>query len=235
MLKKLFAIILSFFSLFCLSVFCLSACGGKTPYDARVSEKLDLLYTGDVECYGVSAAAGLREEPYSSDGAVGNVLPFFRVKVVPKGNWSEGEDFSLALTVGEDTYTQKLTLSPLGDYLFATFSAVGTAEKEVTAVIYRNGESQRVPLTKTQTVDFSSALQTATKALHLQLSPHVVRGKFNGEVHARLTKVGESVYWFFSFIPQTGDPLSALIDAKEGTLLAVKDAGTVLSPSAGAQ
>ncbi|MBQ1268863.1 MAG: hypothetical protein IIY09_00075 [Clostridia bacterium] len=227
MLKKLFALILSF-----LALFCLWGCGKNNAYSSRVSENLNRLYAGENDGYVLSAAAGLREQPYLADGVVGTVIPFFRIKVVPRGEWSEGEEFSLSLLVGEESYGEKLTVSPLGDYLSATIAAECPEGKEVTAVIYRDGQSQRIPLILAQTVSFDSALRTAVKALSVQLSGYVVRGKFQGEIHARLTKVGETIYWFFSFIPPEKDPLSALIDAKDGKLLAVKDANGILSPSA---
>ena len=226
MLKKLFALILSFCALFCLC-----GCQKNTTFSSRVSENLNRLYAGENDGYLLSAAAGLREEPYLADGTVGTVIPFFRIKVVPKDSWSAGEDFSLTILVGEEAYTEKLAVSPLGDYLSCNIAAQCPAGEAVTAVIYRAGQSQRVPLTLAQTVDFDAALQTAVKALSVQLSPHVARGKFQGEIHARLTKVGETIYWFVSFILPDKDPLSVLIDAKDGKLLAVKDAsGTSVSP-----
>ena len=74
MLKKLFALILSF-----LALFCLWGCGKNNAYSSRVSENLNRLYAGENDGYVLSAAAGLREQPYLADGVVGTVIPFFRI------------------------------------------------------------------------------------------------------------------------------------------------------------
>ena len=127
MLKKLFALILSFFALFCLC-----GCQKNTTFSSRVSENLNRLYAGENDGYLLSAAAGLREEPYLADGTVGTVIPFFRIKVVPKDSWSAGEDFSLTILVGEEAYTEKLAVSPLGDYLSCNIAAQCPAGEAVT-------------------------------------------------------------------------------------------------------
>ncbi len=206
-------------------LFSFSACGKRNGDFSRVSDLVSALYTGENPCYTVTVSAGKRESPFLADGKAGEPYPLFSVRFTPLSSFSEGEEFSVAVTLGGKTYAAKATFSPAATYLFANLSVPGIPDGDFLVTIYRNGESQSVEMHRILTdVSPKSAISAAFDALESDLKPHLVKGKFTGEIHARLTAVESAVYWFICFIPENGESLSALVDGKTGAVLAVKGA-----------
>ena len=214
--------------LFCLLCLCLlpafCGCDSASPYRPVTSELTEKIYFGESETYQVTALTGKRENPYASDGVKGETYPFFSLTVKVKGERSLGEEFGVSATVNGETYACDLTFSPLGEKLTGSLPVKAPAgDSSVALTVYRGGESQTVTLTCPTTVcKYEEALSSAVNTLGKDVSRHVKKGKFQGEIHARLTRVQSVTYWFITFIPLQGESCSALADAATGEVLAVK-------------
>lgn len=203
-----------------------SACRKRDTDLSCVSDLVSALYTGENASYRVTVSAGKRESPFLADGKTGDLYPLFSVRLTPLSPCSEGEEFSVSVTVNGRTFAEKARFSPAATYLFCNLNVSENPPDDFWVTIYRNGESQSVEMHRILTdVSPKSAIAAAREALKGDLSPYHLKGKFTGEIHARLTAVESSVYWFISFIPENGESLSALVDGKTGAVLAVKGAG----------
>ncbi len=219
MLKRLI------FPLLCLCllpVFC--GCEKTSPYLAATSELTEKIYFGESENYQIFALTGKREDPYASDGVKGETYPFFNLTVRVKGDCSLGEEFGVSATVNGETYACDLTFSPLGEKLTGSLKVKAPAkDASVALTVYRGGESQTVTLACPAAVcKYEDALLSSVTTLGKDVSRHLKKGKFHGEIHARLTRVQSVTYWFITFIPLEGESCSALADAATGEVLAVK-------------
>lgn len=214
--------------LFCLLCLCLlpvfCGCKSASPYLSATSELTDNVFFGETESYTITALTGKRENPYVSEGVKGETYPFFHITVKVKGECSLGEEFGVSATVNGETYACDLTFSPLGEKLTGSLPVKAPAKDTAVALtVYRGGESQTVTLTCPATVcKYEDALSSAVNTLGKDVSRHLKKGKFHGEIHARLTRVQSVTYWFITFIPLEGESCSALADASTGEVLAVK-------------
>lgn len=210
--------------LFVLAAACLTACGTKDPYASRVSDLVDGVYFGSSETVSLTVTAGRREDPFVLDGAVGDVYPVFTVKIEPVSEFSEAETFSASVVIGGKTYASAARYSPVKKAFVAQFAIPDVTENAIPVTVYRNGESQTVTVQKeTDVVSSDAAIGAAAEALAENLKRYVTENGFQGEVQARLTKVRDTAYWFVCFVPYGGSRLSALLAAKTGEVLAVKD------------
>lgn len=221
MFRKLFLVFLS-----ATLLFTASSCRKRDADLSCVSDLVSSLYAGENASYRVTISAGKRESPFLADGKAGDLYPLFSVRFTPLSACSEGEEFSVSVTVNGQTFAEKARFSPAATYLFCDLAISEIPESDFLVTIYRNGESQSVEMHRILTdVSPKSAISAAREALKGDLAPHDNKGKFAGEIHARLTAVESSVYWFICFIPESGESLSALVDGKTGAVLAVKGAG----------
>ena len=222
MLRKLLLVFLCAYTLFSVS-----ACGKTGPDLRLVSDLVCLLFTGENDAYEVTVSAGKREVPFLADGKVGEIYPLFSVRITPKFAFSEGEDFSVSVTLDGQTYAGKARFSPAASYLSADLSVSTVSADCFLVSVYRNGESQSVEVRRIPSaVTEKTAISAAEEALQSDLAPHHNKGKFAGEIHVRLTAVKNTAYWFVCFVPENGkEALSALIDGKTGAVLAVNRGG----------
>ncbi|MBR6778921.1 MAG: hypothetical protein IKM43_02070 [Clostridia bacterium] len=214
------------------SVLSLSACG-KTKINIAdyVIEERNQLFTGQDSLYSATLSSGLREENYSLDGIVGNmidfaVVTFMRLDSNPLAN----DTYRYNVTINEQNYTGTLEKSPYDNSYAIDLGVAVPADASVNVQITFTGYAFNQDLENTSVnfaVDKTTALNIANQTLEEEIK-NITSDKNNKiEVVMKILKDYsnselKTYYWYVGIIATNGETLGVLIDANTGNIIAKK-------------
>lgn len=226
MKKKIFV-----FALLFVGVLCFSACG-KSDIDLGnyLIESRETLYTASDELYTVTFSSGTREQGYSLDGVVNEMVPFGVLTITrTDGEPLANDTYSYTLTMGENSFNGKMEQSS-GTIYYADLEAVPNDGDEITVTINFTGYTFSSPLenaTSNFTVDRASAISIANEELQESVQNIMSDSNTKIEVVSKVLKDYSTsdtarYYWYIGVVSTNGETLGILIDATTGEIISKK-------------
>ena len=226
MKKKIFV-----FALLFVGVLCLSACG-KSDIDLGnyLIESRETLYTASDELYTVTFSSGTREQDYSLDGVVNEMVPFGVLTITRiDGEPLANDTYSYTLTMGENSFNGEMEQSS-GTIYYADLEAVPNDGDEITVTINFTGYTFSSPLenaTSNFTVDRASAISIANEELQESVQNIMSDSNTKIEVVSKVLKDYSTsdtarYYWYIGVVSTNGETLGILIDATTGEIISKK-------------
>ena len=219
------------FALILFGLATLSACG-KTKLNLAdyCIEKRCNLFTASDSNYTISLSTGKREENYSLDGVVGNmvdfgVVTFSRLDKNPMAN----DTYHYDITIGEEVYSGDLIKSDLDNTYSVDLGIALQDDAEVSAKVSFTGytfEQNLISTSQDFSVGADQALGIATKELNESVN-NVMKDHNNIEVVMKIlkdysTSDVKAYYWYVGVISTDGQTMGILIDANTSNIIAKK-------------
>lgn len=203
----------------------LCACSKNSELYSNVSELRDNIYVGSNENYTVSCYSGFREKEYASDGIATSSVKIFNLKITPKFDYSDAQQFNVTVTIDGVNYGGKLTKHYEKGYLVCSLNIEKNPPKSFDVTVYCDADASSVKVESVITSDFidvNDALKVAEKELAQTIKSNSEGGAFKGEIHARLLDFNGQYYWYVGLITDSVKNQAVLINAKDGTVAAKK-------------
>ena len=197
------------------TIMLLFGCG--TDYMQNVSERRSGYYTASDGMLTVTAVSGVRETPYTADGAVGALKPYTLITVVPSA-FDVDALYTYTARIGDSVYGGALTVHPFAASFSAEFDAEVT-DAQFTVEILSTGAKSTLTLKSLVTsamMSFDRAIDAATTA---------VKPTGNYEIRARIIKNpldDNGVCWHVAFYADSDRMSGVLLDPITAKVLAKK-------------
>lgn len=204
----------------------LCGCGGGNlkKYEANISEIREHLFAAASAEYTVSAVAGVREDPYETDGKSGAKRAFTVVTVIP-ASYPAGQTLRYRAASGEQSFEGDLLPHPFApqfsvDLPFTatdafSFTVIGKEESTFTLERVVTGDA----------IGAEKALTIALDKLKKDLSRFKSKGKLHAEIYVRLienTTSGVGGYFWYVAFANTADSIAVLLYADTGAVAATR-------------
>ena len=223
-MKKLFALLLCF-----LSVFAFTAC--KSESDDALKSHISFLqtdsYYGECELYTVYLTAGEKEVPYIADGVCGDMKEFCRLTIRTKDNTIINGNFTYKFTYNEEEVSGVFS-KDYGNSMSAD-TGVKAHAKGISNLIISNGENEYSVELKDNMADnkitVDKAYEIAKSEFKERIGEETADGKeFNKEINIKFvndwTDVNSEYYYYVAFIGADRSGYAVLIDRNSGEIIA---------------
>ena len=188
---------------------------GSAETDA-LSERRSGFYSASDEKYTVTAVSGVRENPYVSDGKVGELKPYTLITVAPT-DFDMDDVYTYTATLGEQKFGGTLTVHPFASSFSAEIDAEAT--EDFTVTITRGDKTasfELYTLVTPEMINCDRAVDAAKNALNPS-------GEY--EMRARLIRDplgGDGLCWHVTVITSSSES-SVLLDPVTAKVLAKKE------------
>ncbi len=220
------------FLLLAVTILSFTGCGkNNVDLSNYLIEERNTLYTAQDDLYTVTLSNGLREENYSLDGVVGNMVDFAVLTLVKNNSDPLANDtYSYTVTVNENTYTGELVKSETDNSYSADLGINIPTDSTINVKITFTGYVFDKELENTYSsfaVDKNKAIEIANKELKTELENLTSNKNNKIEVVMKLLKDHsnselKTYYWYIGIISTSGETLGILIDANSGDVIAKK-------------
>ena len=220
------------FLLLAVTILSFTGCGkNNVDLSNYLIEERNTLYTAQDDLYTVTLSNGLREENYSLDGVVGNMVDFAVLTLVKNNSDPLANDtYSYTVTVNENTYTGELVKSETDNSYSADLGINIPTDSTINVKITFTGYVFDKELENTYSsfaVDKNKAIEIANKELKTELENLTTDKNNKIEVVMKLLKDHsnselKTYYWYIGIISTSGETLGILIDANSGDVIAKK-------------
>lgn len=220
------------FLLLAVTILSFTGCGkNNVDLSNYLIEERNTLYTAQDDLYTVTLSNGLREENYSLDGVVGNMVDFAVLTLVKNNSDPLANDtYSYTVTVNENTYTGELVKSETDNSYSADLGINIPTDSTINVKITFTGYVFDKELENTYSsfaVDKNKAIEIANKELKTELENLTADKNNKIEVVMKLLKDHsnselKTYYWYIGIISTSGETLGILIDANSGDVIAKK-------------
>ncbi len=210
----------------------LTACA-KTKVDLNdyLIEDRQNLYTAQDSLYSVTFSTGMREENYTFDGVVNNmvefgVITFARLDSAPMAN----DSYTYIVTIGDENYTGFLEKTSNENSYSADIetstTSTDTVKIQITFTGY-NFNQELSCISNEFSLDSATAIDIANKELSEEIN-NITSDKNNKiEAICKILKDYsnsdiKSYYYYIGILSTNGDTIGILIDANSGEVIAKK-------------
>ena len=199
-------------------------CGLKKQMETCISEKDELLFSGEDENFFVTLCIGKRENPYVVNGESSQLIDFAVLTAYKKGNNQVKNDVSFELNVSGQSKSGKFEVNPFDGSFVVDLLSVGENLQDVFVKIFYDEQTCSINL---QNALAESDL-TSTQALNIGInelkkveSEIVQNGKVNGEIYVRIMQnQGQVPLWYVSLITKENKLFALIIDPKTKQVIA---------------
>ena len=204
----------------------LCGCGGGNlkKYEANISEIRDRLFAAESTAYTVSAVAGVREDPYETDGHSGAKKAFTVVTVVP-ADYPTGQTLRYRAVSGERSFEGELLPHPFAPQFSVDLPFSATEAFSFTVVGKAEATFTLEPVVTGDAIGAEKALTIALDKLKKELSRFKSKGKLHAEIYVRLienTTSGEGGYFWYIAFASASDSIAVLLHADTGAVAALR-------------
>lgn len=207
-MKKRNSILLCCLLLLTLSLF--AACA-KQDFKSAVSELRHTLYLGQSESYTLEAGAGKREQPYLADGRVGDISPFFEVKIMAEDHT---KTLTISFSIDGKEYGGELSF----DNVTERYTYSESIETTAKTIVFTIGTETLTATAVNQSDESGAVLDQVAKTESELFDSLTQNGRFHGEIYIRLL-YDEKCYYYVGVTDRSGITRSFLTD-ESGTILA---------------
>lgn len=211
----------------------LSAC--KKPLDdyQLVKNKISFIqravYSGESDKYKIRISVGDKEKDLIADGNAQNIQPFTQITMIPKDLKSLNKTFAYKLVGQSGEATGSLVKSILGVSFSAYVSEGGASLGVLKSITITTEDSQDVINLDNALKDCISAdkaLEYAYKAAESEIKACIKDGVFDREVNVKYINDRNNSatphYWYVSFMKDTNNIISVLINPQDGGIISIK-------------
>lgn len=228
MKKLLCGVVLGF------SIFALFGCNAKKESVKKISDHLievrNNIYVGQDENYYATFCSGQREEPYSLDGVVNDMVEFGIITFSKQDNSKIGlNEIMFTITINQESISGKLEKSPYDNTFSADIEKQVDDNAEITIEVNVNGTAFSQTLFN-ESKNFVINQQKAIEIAGEELQESIINMKDeNGKTMEAMIKIlkdfsGESnnYYWYVGIVSCSGETAGILIDANSGEVISKK-------------
>ena len=215
-----------------MGVITFSACGKhEININDYLIEDRQTLYTAEDGLYSVTLSTGMREQNYSFDGIINEMVPFAvltfsRLDSNPLAN----DSYTYIVDIGEESYTGFLEKTNGENSYSVDLEATAPTDAVVNVRITFTGYSFNEELANISnefTVDTATAIDIANRELKNELS-NITSDK-NNKIEAIIKILKDysnseikSYYYYIGILSTSGETLGILIDTTSGDIIAKK-------------
>lgn len=191
----------------------------------QVSTMQTQLFVGVNENFNASIITCKQEETFIADGKVGKLKTETVMTIQPKNTETLNKKVDFMLVGEKASLEGKLTKDKIGIELCANIENIETLGKIVKVTLTYDGKAQDVVLKNRLDgmITPTAALKSAYGKFKTEIDTLMESKKFEKEVYIKVVEDkqvgGDNCYWFVSFIENSDEYWSALIDIKTGEVL----------------
>lgn len=188
-----------------------NGCSSYTLFDS-VSELRQSVYVGESEHYSLQANAGFREQPYVADGVIGDISPYFEVRVICTDHT---KTLNISFAIDGKEHGGELSFDNVTERYSYSESIEVTDAAEIVFTI----EGESITATAVSSEDYSEAVLSAVASQESALFESLTKNKrLQGEIYIRLL-FDEKCYYYVGVTDKSGTTRSFLTDTA-GKILA---------------
>lgn len=208
-----------------LCVVILGGCSKEIDVSDYMSDIRETLYAAEDDKLFVTVVSGERENPYKYDGIKNPNVDFCIVSVFPKNAKIDENTLDIDLVVGDTTHEITLEKSPYENAYLEDLGSKIAAGQNVKFVCDDLGVSLNL-VNESQMWEITSAeaIKIGAEELSDKINSQIQNGVLKGECYLKIiydkSRDMKNYYWYFSFVPETGNASSCVIDPTTGKVLA---------------
>lgn len=200
-------------AIFFVSLVFLSSCKEENYLLPFVSETRTDIFLSENEKFPVKAYYGKK------DGQ--NFLTFF----ISGGEIDETSLF-LEMQLNDETVKKEFTFDPVKSVLTLSIPIDNFTEKEFTVNILKGSDKEELKLSSIlpeKTLPINEILNALCEKQSSLIKNYMEDGVFNGNICARIIVKDNNAYWYIGLTDKSGKLTAFLMDAKDGTVKAVRE------------
>lgn len=203
------------------SLFCIS-CKDAINLEMYLSEIRSVVYSYSGENYSLTVYGEQKEDPYLSDGYVGQMKTMITVKI--ENYKTSLDDASIIICYGDEKVGGNFDYSPLNGKFIAEIEVDKLpSENQIEVTVTCSGNEESFTLekfSKEGQIDYKTALNNVSYEKNEQIKKLLSGNGDSIEVRVRVLTEGESVYYYVAIIGKEGKSYSYLVDGASGKILA---------------
>ncbi len=203
------------------SMFCIS-CKDAINLEMYLSEIRSVVYSYSGEEYSLTVYGEQKEDPYLSDGYVGQMKTIITVKI--ENYKTSLDDSSVTISYGDQKVSGSFDYSPLNGKFIAEIEVDKLpSENQIETTVICAGTEDVFTLekfSKEGQIDYKTALNNVSYEKNDEIKKLLGGNGDSIEVRVRVLTEGESVYYYVTIIGKEGKSYTYLVDGASGKILA---------------